>query len=103
MFEGVRIINSIAAGSEKINAENLEMLKNLFHSFVFDILGLKGEEDSSASNQALGKVIDAMMNVRKTARANKDWATSDKIRNELTAMGFEIKDTKDGAEWKLSK
>ena len=101
LFEGVRIINSIAAGSEKINAENLEMLKNLFHSFVFDILGLKGEEDSSASNQALGKVIDAMMNVRKTARANKDWATSDHIRDELKNAGIQIKDTKDGYEWSL--
>ena len=101
LFEGVRIINSIAAGSEKINAENLEMLKNLFHGFVFDILGLKGEEDSSASNQALGKVIDAMMNVRKTARANKDWATSDSIRDELKNAGIQIKDTKDGYEWSL--
>ena len=96
LFEGVRIINSIAAGSEKINAENLEMLKNLFHGFVFDILGLKGEEDSSAS-----KVIDAMMNVRKTARANKDWATSDRIRDELKNAGIQIKDTKDGYEWSL--
>lgn len=101
LFEGVRIINSITAGSEKINAENLEMLKNLFHSFVFDILGLKGEEDSNASNQALGKVIDAMMNVRKTARANKDWATSDSIRDELKNAGIQIKDTKDGYEWSL--
>ena len=101
LFEGVRIINSIAAGSEKINAENLEMLKNLFHSFVFDILGLNGEEDSSASNQALGKEIDAMMNVRKTARANKDWATSDSIRDELKNAGIQIKDTKDGYEWSL--
>ena len=99
LFEGVRIINSIAAGTEKINAENLEMLKNLFHSFVFDILGLKGEEDSSASNQ--GKVIDAMMKVRKTARANKDWATSDSIRDELKNAGIQIKDTKDGYEWSL--
>lgn len=101
LFEGVRIINSIAAGTEKINAENLDMLKKLFHNFVFDILGLKGEEDSSASNQALGKVIDAMMNVRKVARANKDWATSDSIRDELKNAGIQIKDTKDGYEWSL--
>ena len=101
LFEGVRIINSIAAGTEKINAENLDMLKKLFHNFVFDILGLKGEEDSSASNQALGKVIDAMMNIRKTARANKDWATSDSIRDELKNAGIQIKDTKDGYEWSL--
>ena len=47
--------------------------------------------------------VDLLLTIRQQAKANKDWATSDKIRNELTAMGFEIKDTKDGAEWKLSK
>ena len=101
LFDGVRVINSIAAGNEKIDAENLQILTELFDSFVFDILGLKGETDSSASNQALGKVIDAMMNVRKAARANKDWATSDKIRDELKNAGIQIKDTKDGYEWEL--
>lgn len=101
LFDGVRLINSIVAGSEKIDAENLEALKELFYSFVFDVLGLQGETDSSASNQALGKVIDAMMNVRKTARANKDWATSDSIRDELKNAGILIKDTKDGYEWNL--
>ena len=101
LFDGVRMINSIAAGSEKIDAENLEILTELFDSFAFDILGLKGEQDASASNQALGKVIDAMMNVRKAARANKDWATSDKIRDELKNAGIQIKDTKDGYEWEL--
>lgn len=101
LFDGVRMINSIAAGNEKIDAENLQILTELFDSFVFDILGLKGETDSSASNQALSKVIDAMMNVRKAARANKDWATSDKIRDELKNAGIQIKDTKDGYEWEL--
>ncbi len=101
LFEGVHMINSIAAGTEKIDAKNLETLKKLFHSFVFDILGLKSEADAGASNQALGKVIDAMMNVRKTARANKDWATSDSIRDELKNAGIQIKDTKDGYEWSL--
>lgn len=101
LFEGVRHINSIAAGNEKINAENLDKLKTLFHDFVFNILGLQGEDDSSASNQALSKVIDAMMNVRKAARANKDWATSDRIRDELKNAGIQIKDTKEGYEWTL--
>lgn len=101
LFDGVRVINAIAAGNEKINAGNLEALKELFHSFVFDILGLRSEGEEGASNQALGKVIDAMMNVRKTARANKDWATSDAIRDELKNAGIQIKDTKDGYEWTL--
>ena len=101
LFEGVRVINSIAAGHEKINEENLDKLKRLFHDFVFDILGLQSETDNNASNEALGKVIDAMMNVRKAARANKDWTTSDRIRDELKNAGIQIKDTKEGYEWSL--
>ena len=101
LFEGVHLINSIAAGNEKIDEENLAELRKLFHDFVFDILGLKSEADSGASNEALGKVIDAMMNVRKAARANKDWATSDRIRDELKNAGIQIKDTKEGYEWSL--
>ena len=101
LFEGVHLINSIAAGNEKIDEENLAELRKLFHDFVFDILGLKSEADNGASNEALGKVIDAMMNVRKAARANKDWATSDRIRDELKNAGIQIKDTKEGYEWSL--
>ena len=101
LFEGVRVINSIAAGHEKINEENLDKLKRLFHDFVFDILGLQSETDNNASNEALGKVIDAMKNVRKAARANKDWTTSDRIRDELKNAGIQIKDTKEGYEWSL--
>lgn len=101
LFDGVRMINSIAAGSEKIDATNLAKLQKLFNDLVFDILGLKSEEDSGASNQALGKVIDAMMNIRKVARQNKDWATSDRIRDEMKQAGIMIKDTKEGYEWSL--
>ena len=57
----------------------------------------------SNNNEAFGKAMDLLLTIRQQAKANKDWATSDKIRNELTAIGFDIKDTKDGAEWKLSK
>ena len=66
---------------------------------------MKDEAASAGGNnyEAFGKAIDLLLSIRQQAKANKDWATSDKIRNELTAFGFEIKDTKDGAEWKLSK
>ena len=60
-------------------------------------------ESSSAREEAFGKAIDMLLEQRAVAKANKDWATSDKIRNELTALGFEIKDTKDGATWTLNK
>ena len=71
---------------------------------VLDILGLKEDNASNAEREAaFGKVVDMLLEERMKAKANKDWATSDKIRNELTALGFEIKDGKDGCEWKLNK
>jgi cysteinyl-tRNA synthetase len=103
LFEGVRMINSIIHGNEKINISDLECLKNLFNDFVFDILGLKNEQSSSNNNEILSDVVNLLLNLRMEAKANKDWATSDKIRNELTNLGFEIKDKKDGFEWELKK
>jgi cysteinyl-tRNA synthetase len=102
LFDGVRTINSLIAGNEKINAENLEKLKKLYHDFVFDILGLKSEGESSDKNQeVLGKVLDMVMSIRTEAKQKKDWATSDKIRDELKKAGVLIKDTKEGYEWSL--
>ena len=79
----------------------------MMHLFAFDILGLKeqgasgkGQEDREA---AFGKVVDMVLELRAKAKADKDWATSDKIRDELAAAGFEVKDTKDGVTWKLNK
>lgn len=104
LFDASKIINNIIAGNSTISTEDLEELKEVFHLFMFDILGLKEEvTESSANTEAYGKAIDLLLEVRNQAKANKDWATSDKIRNELTALGFEIKDTKEGFEWKLAK
>ena len=81
-----------------------EELKSVFHLFVFDILGLKAEaENNAAREEAYGKVVDMLLEQRMQAKANKDWATSDKIRDNLAALGFEVKDTKDGFTWKLNK
>ena len=104
LFDGARMINNIIAGNDTITAEDLKDLKETFHLFCFDILGLKEENDSNEEREvAFGKVVDMLLEQRMMAKANKDWATSDKIRNELTALGFEIKDGKDGSEWKLNK
>ena len=97
LFEGARIINNIIAGNATISAEDLKDLKETFHLFSFDIMGLKEEKGSSDGREAAyGKVVDMLLEQRMKAKANKDWATSDEIRNALTALGFEIKDTKDG-------
>ncbi len=102
LFDGVRMINSLIAGSEKINVENLDKLKKLYHDFVFDILGLKAETEAvSKDHEVLGRILDMVMAIRTEAKQKKDWATSDKIRGELKAAGVLVKDTKDGYEWEL--
>lgn len=105
LFDVARAINSVKDGKETISAEDLKELQEVFHTFLFDVLGMKDEAASAGgdSYETFGKAVDLLLTLRQQAKVNKDWATSDKIRNELTAMGFEIKDTKDGAEWKLSK
>ena len=101
LFDTTKIINLVCDGKEKISSTDLEELKAVFKLFIEDILGLKPENENSAANQAYKQAIDLLLNIRLQAKQNKDWATSDKIRNELTALGFEIKDTKDGFEWKI--
>jgi cysteinyl-tRNA synthetase len=104
LFEAARIVNNVLAGNNKLSEADLKELKDTFHLFLFDILGLKEETGSSDGREAAyGKVVDMLLEQRMQAKANKDWAMSDKIRNELTTLGFEIKDTKDGFEWKLNK
>ncbi|MCL2650633.1 MAG: cysteine--tRNA ligase [Candidatus Azobacteroides sp.] len=104
LFEATRIINSNIAGQTDLTQEDINELQSLFQLFLFDLLGMKDElKDGNASYDAFAKAVDMLLEMRMQAKANKDWGTSDKIRNELTALGFEIKDTKDGFEWKLNK
>ena len=76
-------------------------IKSLFKLYLEDILGLRLEGSADSHNDAYKGAVDLLLEIRKQAKANKDWATSDKIRNELTALGFQIKDTKDGFEWSI--
>ncbi len=102
LFDAARAINAVHNGQGSITAEDLEELKAVYKLFLNDLLGLQDERASgSAGTEAFGKAVDLLLSIRAQAKANKDWATSDKIRDELTALGFVIKDTKDGAEWKL--
>ena len=104
LFDAAKVINQAADGKASLTADQIDELKSLFDTFLFDILGIKAEEGGgSGREEAFGKVVDMLLEQRAIAKANKDWATSDKIRNELTALGFEIKDTKDGATWKLNR
>ena len=105
LFDAARIINQTVDKKATLSAADLTELKEVFSLFLFDILGIKAEQggNNSGREEAFGKVVDMLLEQRAIAKANKDWATSDKIRNELAALGFEIKDTKDGCTWKLNK
>lgn len=100
-FEAAKAINTVTDGKGSISAADLEELKSVFKTYLIDILGLRLEADTNNQNDAYKGAVDLLLEIRKQAKANKDWATSDKIRNELTALGFNIKDTKDGYEWSL--
>ena len=106
LFEASKLINSVADKKETIGKEALEALTSLMHTFIFDLLGLKegsGEGGNEAREEAYGKVVDMLLEQRMKAKQNKDWATSDLIRDRLAELGFEVKDTKDGYSWKLNK
>ena len=105
LFDAVRQINTILAGDATITAEDLDELKEVFRVFMFDIMGLtlEGEAASSADNEAYGKAVELLLQLRQEAKGRKDWTTADFIRNRLTEIGFEVKDTKEGAKWRLLK
>nr|WP_294877093.1 DALR domain-containing protein [uncultured Pedobacter sp.] len=96
LFEAVRIINTVHDGKGNISEVELEKLKKLMNDFVFDVFGLKDEE---TSNTELNSVLDLVIDIRKGAKENKDYATSDKIRLGLQSMGIQLKDSKDGTTW----
>ena len=104
LFDACRTINTVADKKETITPEGLEALKRVFHTFCFDILGLSAEESGNAEREeAFAGAMDLLLDVRAKAKANKDWATSDQIRDRLAELGFAVKDTKEGATWKLDK
>jgi cysteinyl-tRNA synthetase len=96
LFEAARIINSVYDGSAKINAAQLEALKQLINDFVVDIFGLKDEESNSGD---LNEVLEMIIALRREAKENKDYATSDSIRVGLQKIGIQLKDSKEGTTW----
>ncbi|MCR5644400.1 MAG: cysteine--tRNA ligase [Prevotella sp.] len=110
LFEGCTVVNRLIDRKATICNDCLKELKETMHLFAEDILGLSlhnsqfsMQNGSEAREEAFGKVVDMVLALRAKAKANKDWATSDQIRDELAAAGFEVKDTKDGVTWKLNK
>ncbi|MDD2550402.1 MAG: cysteine--tRNA ligase [Bacteroidales bacterium] len=102
IFDWVRIINSLSEGKETITQADLKTLKSTFNTLVFDILGLANEQlaDTKHTNLA-GNLMEMILNIRLQAKANKDFATSDKIRDDLAKLGVTVKDRKDGFDWEI--
>ena len=104
MFEIVPKINGLNAGHlkmEDVRESTLERLTNTFQSFIFDILGLQDETQAGGEEgkNIVGGLMDIILEIRKDARANKDWTTSDKIRDSLKELEIQVKDSKEGATW----
>jgi cysteinyl-tRNA synthetase len=101
LFEAVRIVNTVKDGKAQINAEELTLLNKLFQDFVFDILGLVESGASEGNGDLVDGLMQTIIDIRKQARANKDWATSDLIRDELAKYDIVLKDGKEGTTWSL--
>ena len=102
LFEAVRYINLLKDGKETITAQDIDVLSKSLNAFIFDILGLKNEIAAEGSNDKLESVVNMLIAMRNEARANKDFALSDQIRNKLTDLGIELKDSKEGTTFSLN-
>ena len=103
LFDACRIINSVKDGNATLTAGDIDRLKHLFKTFLIDIMGVRTDigAESGTNMKPFEDAVDLLLDIRKEAKSKKDWATSDLIRNRLNEIGFDIKDTKDGFEWKL--
>ncbi|AXT56310.1 cysteine--tRNA ligase [Aquimarina sp. AD1] len=103
LFEAVKFINSIKEEKSSVSKEDYEMLKTKISELVFDVLGLVNvNEASSDISDKLSSTVELLIHLRAEARANKDFATSDKIRDELLAMGIQLKDGREGTTFTLN-
>ena len=105
LFDACRVINQANDGAITLSQADIDTLRQLMQTFAFEVLGLR---DNASGDAATGidltpyqKAVDLLLEVRRNAKAAKDWATSDLIRDRLAEAGFDIKDTKDGVEWRV--
>lgn len=103
LFDATRLINTIKDGKASLTEQDLNLLKLNFNIFINDILGLKSESNANNENQdqVLSGLMELVLDIRQQAKINKDWTTSDKIRDNLKNLNITVKDTKEGAEWSL--
>jgi cysteinyl-tRNA synthetase len=102
LFECARIINTVNDKKETVSAVDIDLLKKIYKDFIVDVLGLKREEQSGKSAEALNNVMNLVIDLRKKVKDNKDYATADEIRNRLQESGIQIKDGKEGSTWTIN-
>ena len=96
LFEGVRFVNILLDKTATISEPDLKVLQDAMRAFVFDVLGLKSKESNASNDQKLNGLINMFIGQRNEARANKDFAKSDEVRDQLLSLGIQLKDGKDG-------
>jgi len=101
LFEGIRYLNLLNDKSATLTAENLKLFSHSITTFIFDVLGLKDEKSVENNNEKLEGVVNMLIGMRNEARANKDFAMSDQIRNQLIALGIQLKDGKEGTTFSI--
>ena len=104
LFDACRVINQVNDGNATMTQADIDELKSVFQTYLFDVLGVRDDSVGDAGSVNLEpyrKAVDLLLDIRKTAKANKDWTTSDLIRNKMNEAGFDVKDTKEGFEWKV--
>ncbi|MGM9872690.1 MAG: cysteine--tRNA ligase [Muribaculaceae bacterium] len=103
LFDACRVINRVNDGAATATAADIEALNDLMKTFAGDILGIRAEDAEGADAlKPYQEAVDLLLEIRRQAKQNKDWTTSDRIRDRLAAIGFSVKDTKDGGwEWSL--
>jgi cysteinyl-tRNA synthetase len=101
LFEGVKWIHLVREGKQTISSSDKEILENTMKAFVFDVLGIETAHGESGETEKLDGVVQLLIDMRNKARADKDYATSDQIRDALSSLGIQLKDGKEGTTYSL--
>ena len=103
LFDACKVINQVNDGNATLSQADIDTLKATFETYLFNVLGMRDDAagGDNVNLEPYRKAVDLLLEMRKNAKANKDWATSDLIRDRLNEAGFDVKDTKDGFEWKV--
>jgi cysteinyl-tRNA synthetase len=101
LFDASRAINSAKEGKETFTADDLNLMKNTFNEFIFEVLGLKEEKQLAGNSELTNHLMNLILNIRQEAKSRKDFTTSDKIREQLASLHISIKDTKEGTTWEI--